>query len=676
MGGLLAFRVGNFDNTAEREQFRFLCSQISAHYENSDEFCVFAGNYNIGCELDALFIKKDAIIAIEFKNYGGHIIANENGEWTADGKVIRGGSRKTVLQQARINHSIVRRELKALKVEARQIKDLPTLIVFHQPIDLENNLSATNKSWLHITDDNHFIEKLDDITCPKTDISPSGIVNIAELLNLNSFFLTEFSNATYDKPTVPIEQIELFEDIKKQESNKAVNNNSDLFNIVPLQTKDSSVEEDITKEENENLEYHFQTNNELMAIRSYAEQIVVAVWGRSDFIVNAINSREFSSSFNDFAPLIKQETIIVVEGIYNNKEINHLQRFLNKEIYNISQSSFFWQTGDFIESQKYVPGDIEITVGCDSKVISNANCTFPKWLDDIIFNELGAKYSPDHNRFEYNLNLNKEEVLIYLGTYFPRSYSEVYNLFHELLDNSNYLSVISPQKEISILDLGCGTGGDVIGLLSFIEDYFPFVESVQVLAIDGNHEALRMFEKVLTSFKRRSRLEIKETIGPVFIEDESDLEVISRVVSDDFDFIISCKAICEMISKRRLNNNAYKRIVNLLTKKLALEGILLIEDVTTKIPVVDEFIPIILNKELNEFIKDNPQFSTLAPISCKEHGNYCKNGCFFKKEITISHSQKSEDISKIIYRFISYKCLADKISFNNIELNNSKCQIS
>lgn len=67
MGGLLAFRVGNFDNTAEREQFRFLCEKLKAHYENSNDFCVFAGNYNIGCELDALFIKKDAIIAIEFK---------------------------------------------------------------------------------------------------------------------------------------------------------------------------------------------------------------------------------------------------------------------------------------------------------------------------------------------------------------------------------------------------------------------------------------------------------------------------------------------------------------------------------------------------------------------------------------------------------------------------------
>lgn len=82
MGGLLTFRVGNFDTTAEREQFRFLCEQLKTHYEDSNEFCVFAGNYNIGCELDALFIKKDAIISIEFKNYGGNVVANENGEWT------------------------------------------------------------------------------------------------------------------------------------------------------------------------------------------------------------------------------------------------------------------------------------------------------------------------------------------------------------------------------------------------------------------------------------------------------------------------------------------------------------------------------------------------------------------------------------------------------------------
>ena len=135
MGGLLAFRVGNFDTTAERQQFRFLCEQLKAHYEDSNEFCVFAGNYNIGCELDALFIKKDAIVVIEFKNYGGKVIANENGEWTCNGKTIKGGSRKTVLQQARINHSTVRKELRVLGVSKENVKDVPSLIIFNQRIE-------------------------------------------------------------------------------------------------------------------------------------------------------------------------------------------------------------------------------------------------------------------------------------------------------------------------------------------------------------------------------------------------------------------------------------------------------------------------------------------------------------------------------------------------------------
>lgn len=80
-----------------------------------------------------------------------------------------------------------------------------------------NNLSAINKSWLHITDNEHFIEKLDDITCPHTDFDPFGIVNLAETLNLSPFYLTEFSNATYDKTTTPLDNFQLFEDIKTYE---------------------------------------------------------------------------------------------------------------------------------------------------------------------------------------------------------------------------------------------------------------------------------------------------------------------------------------------------------------------------------------------------------------------------------------------------------------------------
>lgn len=56
MGGLLAFRVGKQDNTAEREQFRFLYEQLKIQDENSNEFCVYVGNYNVGRERDLYFV--------------------------------------------------------------------------------------------------------------------------------------------------------------------------------------------------------------------------------------------------------------------------------------------------------------------------------------------------------------------------------------------------------------------------------------------------------------------------------------------------------------------------------------------------------------------------------------------------------------------------------------------
>ena len=106
-------------------------------------------------------------------------------------------------------------------------------------------------------------------------------------------------------------------------------------------------------------------------------------------------------------------------------------------------------------------------------------CEFPEWLDNYIFNILKAKYSPDYIRFEYNLNLNKDEVLIYLGTYFPRSYIETNSLFTEFSNAVNYTKAIEHKSELKILDLGCGTGGEILGILSFVD---KFVLNVNLLA--------------------------------------------------------------------------------------------------------------------------------------------------------------------------------------------------
>lgn len=222
----------------------------------------------------------------------------------------------------------------------------------------------------------------------------------------------------------------------------------------------------------------------------------------------------------------------------------------------ISDGIWYWQTGERIVPQ-IEEGildenpNIEETANIPSDG-TLADVDFPKWLDKYLFSDLGAKYSPNHYRFEYNLNLNTGEIKVYLGTYFPRSFVEVKSIFEEFSQNSNYLSLVGERTSVSILDLGCGTGGDIFGLLSFLEKYEPPLESVKLLAIDGNQIALRFFEKIMAEFKKHSRLKIDYRIGPVFIESVSDLNLVSDVLSDKYDLILSCKAICEMLAKSAL----------------------------------------------------------------------------------------------------------------------------
>lgn len=673
MGGLLAFRVGNYDNTAEREQFRFLCGQLKAHYENLEDFCVFVGNYNIGCELDALFIKKDAIISIEFKNYCGKVVANENGEWTCDGKTIKGGSRKTVLQQARINHSTVKKELKVLGVEKNQIKDVPHLIIFHQPIELENNLSATNKSWLHITDDAHFIEKLDDITCPKTDLNPLAIVNLAELLNLNSYYLTEFSNASYESQAPKENKKEIFEGIKKDVqklSKDALSEASDTLHQEESRFELSQTEDVIDPKEIESQSVADEVNAlhssaDLIPLKEYAHQIINAVFGVNDIEVFALNPIDFGRVYPSFMKHIDHEFVVLLKGRIAPDQEKRLYRFLQKDMVRMSDDILYWQTGERIVSQteegtlKDNP-NIEESVSIPSDG-TLADVDLPNWLDRYLFFDLGAKYSPNHSRFEYNLNLNTGEIKVYLGTYFPRSFVEVKSIFEEFSQNSNYLSLVGERTSVSILDLGCGTGGDLFGLLSFLEKYELSLESVKLLAIDGSQMALRFFEKIMAEFKKHSRLKIDYRIGPVFIESENDLNLVSDVLSDKCDLILSCKAICEMLAKRRIKNKAYKQTASMLSSKLTDKGIMLIEDVTIKSPATEKFIPYMLNAELNEFVAENDEFATIYPTACKDKESKCINGCFFKKEIRVTHSAKNNDISKIIYRIIGKKPFAENI---------------
>ena len=83
---LRVFKISEYDHAAERKQFDAIRAMLKAKYADRTDPCLLIGNYNIeGVELDALLVTTGGFRILEFKNWGGQIVARENGSWTSDG---------------------------------------------------------------------------------------------------------------------------------------------------------------------------------------------------------------------------------------------------------------------------------------------------------------------------------------------------------------------------------------------------------------------------------------------------------------------------------------------------------------------------------------------------------------------------------------------------------------
>ena len=150
------FKISNYNHIAETRQFESICQLLENRYKDSVEDCILIGNYNIeGVELDALLITSGGFRILEFKNWGGNIIARENGAWISDELIIEGGTReKTPYEQIRLNKSRTTKGLSKLLGALPQM--VSAAIIFWQDAEIDTTgLSDTVKTWLTVCDNRH-----------------------------------------------------------------------------------------------------------------------------------------------------------------------------------------------------------------------------------------------------------------------------------------------------------------------------------------------------------------------------------------------------------------------------------------------------------------------------------------------------------------------------------------
>lgn len=353
---------------------------------------------------------------------------------------------------------------------------------------------------------------------------------------------------------------------------------------------------------------------------------------------------------------------------------NAFTKFLNKPIYTSEGKFIFWFEGE--SSNDQINKENEINV--DSFSISDAtkidklktDTRLPKWLDNFIFNTQNARYSPDFKRYSTNLEYTKEEVEVYLGTYFPRSYAESFCIMNDLMQNEDYFNTIKNKNTISILDIGSGTGGNLIGLLYAFRKSIYIKKLFKITVVDGNELALKYLKTIVEAFAEEYKVNIDLTVVNKVIGSIREIEtVLQEIAENELDWILSFKMVCEIIQKENNNVNSYYEILDMCLPKLSEFGLMLLLDITTKLPNTN-YIPLLLNKQANIFLTENKGFKTLSPICCGHYAGICNTECFYQQTFRITHKEKRQDISKVAYRIIGNSNFVNSL-LKNLKKGNS-----
>lgn len=677
---LLVYRPNLFQNTAENLQFRALCTELKRRIEANDSkggkkksLSIMVGNFNFAeKEFDAFLIKKEGIVLLEFKNYGGHITVSNN-EWKgeSDGRpfVIKGGSGgKTPLEQARLNrNAFIRNITGSFALTDEQAQKISTLVVFNHKCDIENRLRFNVQTWLNITDNTDFFGAIESIVDKDMNLTPIDMRRIADRIVLDDGDIVEefsdvaFLNDVWGNPTALKQFSDSCEGIVEfpDEPDPFFADQEGELDLNPEQTE--TVEEltlfetDLTQETK--LDEAMPCENVPSMIGNYISLIQQAVLPGIAYSIYDCTESVPQVDFD-----ISQRYLIKVLIDPQERTAKDLSGFVHQRVY-LGLNCLYWTFGETIPTVKHAREESAPESGL---VFRNSSTILAPWLDSFIFEKLGASYDPRYKRFAYNDDLSEEEALIYLGTYFPRSYAEHFLIFENLFSNPVFRSKLEAKRHLSVFSIGAGTGGDIVGLLTAIDKFLPTSIGITLIALDANRNSLNLQKEVIDRYCSISTREISLSQFCDRIEDEGTLQKYSdnALPNGSLDFILLAKVGCELHGKSVFDGeNVYEVCLRQFASKLSESGVFCMLDVTTNVDG-KAFMPFILNQGVNDFVSKNTAYSSLLPLSCHFFEKECKDPCFIQQEFSVSHCKKSRDLSKVCYRMIAKKEFCDAITNN------------
>jgi Superfamily I DNA and RNA helicases len=212
---LIVYECQRAGHGHEIRQFSAAAQSLYDYFDGRDETALFIANINVGeANLYGLIVKNDAIIIVEFKDYEGDLRARQNGDWTCNGKAIKGGNGgKSVYEQLRKNQRILRKVIaeNGYFSEAQR-SDIKDLVVLTKLKSYSDDFDRSNKAWVFVSDVESIGNKMHDIVSAdfrnpltghttEVDFSDEDIFNFLRKIKIDeSALVTDFTDTTILPP--------------------------------------------------------------------------------------------------------------------------------------------------------------------------------------------------------------------------------------------------------------------------------------------------------------------------------------------------------------------------------------------------------------------------------------------------------------------------------------------
>lgn len=284
-------------------------------------------------------------------------------------------------------------------------------------------------------------------------------------------------------------------------------------------------------------------------------------------------------------------------------------------------------------------------------------------LEKYVFDNLDAIYCPDAISATQNLNNDEEMNKKYLGTYFPRTFVEAYYIYEQLFLKEEVQENFRNKEEISVLIIGSGTGGDLIGLIQVLNSVFVN-KKIKVFSFDGNKIALKYQREMIKELPKflNSKNSIHVTTYTVkFKNAKSITDILENYNIQKVDIVQSFKMGNEIYNQSK-GEEIFYELVNIAELYLNKSGIFVLEDVTNS-NYDGKFNTAVMSSQVRKYFKENTNSNLryIIPTCCAKWHKLCKYGkCFSKVEYKIIHRYISE-VSKVTYKVFVKQPLGEQL---------------